>query len=220
MDEAICPHLGVAQFKVQYNVTIGRVRSPLILTCITALVATAGCSRKEISVSTPPGALKRDNSFVDLEPGWTVRIVMPLLKSGTVSPGLVEQKSTGNTISLSAENLIGYTTAHYAVAGKKGAGVRLAFMSAEETRNAETLPMSRPPTLPFALPNKTEHVRLIYLVRASQADHNMAIAGAKRIEALNAFTSRLIEDPTACQVSSAIFCSWVPAGIAVRPENR
>jgi hypothetical protein len=196
------------------------VRSSLILISICALVVTAGCSRKQVSVSTPPGIAKRDNSFVDLQPGWTIRVVMPLLKSGAVNPGLAAQKSNGNTISLTAENLIGYTTAHYAVVGKKDAGVRLRFVSAEETKNAQTLPVSSAPALPFALPEKNEHVRLIYLVRASQSDHNMAIAGAKRIEALNAFTSRLNEDPTACRVNGAIFCSWVPAGVAVRPENR
>ena len=35
------------------------------------------------------------------------------------------------------------------------------------------------------------HIRLIYLVRSSQADHNMAIASASELAALDAFTTGL-----------------------------
>ena len=74
------------------------------------------------------------------------------------------------------------------------------------------------PTLPFALPLKAQHIRLIYLVRSSQSDHNMAITASKSLEALNGFTNRLKGSPDVCKLDGEVFCSWVPAGIAVRPE--
>ena len=119
----------------------------------------------------------------------------------------------------SAADLIGYATSRYAITGKKGAGVRLRFVSAEETRNGKTVPMANPPILPFELPRKLENIRLIYLVRVSKADHNMAIAGSKHLESLSALTERLKANPSVCKSSDDIFCSWVPAGVAVRPER-
>jgi hypothetical protein len=47
----------------------------------------------------------------------------------------------------------------------------------------------------------------------------MAIVAAKRVEALNAFTKRLKENPALCGTEEGIFCSWVPAGVAVRPDK-
>lgn len=174
----------------------------------------------------------RDNSYVDLEPGWTLRVVVPVRKSGAASTSGVTESVHGNTITLSAGDLIGYDTAHYAVRGKRGGSVKLMFVSAEETIGGKAVPLvgtgavatavvagAKAFALPFEIPQRSEHVRLIYLVRVSQADHNMAIAGAKHMEALDAFTKRLRQDPTACASSGEIFCAWVPAGVAVRPEN-
>jgi hypothetical protein len=210
-----------ASVKAYYNVTIASMRCLLVLICTGALIVT-GCSRKQVLVPTPApanGLAKSDNSYFDLQPGSTVRIVLPVLKPGGATSSAVTQAVHGNTISVSAPNLIGYDTAHYAVKGKKDGPVILKITSAEETIAGKAAEMAVAPTLPFELPQKPEHVRLIYLVRVSQADHNMAIAAAKRMQTLEAFTKRLREDPTACTISRDVFCSWVPAGVAVRPEN-
>lgn len=191
-----------------------------LLTCIGVLTAIAGCARNNVHVPISPAIARNDNSYVDLEPGWTLQIVVPLLKSGGFRSSLVPQESNGNTISISAADLIGYTTSRYTITGKKGGGVRLRFVFSEETRNGKTVPTSNAPILPFELPRKTENIRLIYLVRVSQADHNMAIAGSKHLDSLNKFTERLKEEPSVCKTSGDIFCSWVPAGIAVRPEKQ
>jgi hypothetical protein len=86
------------------------------------------------------------------------------------------------------------------------------------TKEGKTAPEPNPPTLPFALPRGSEHIRLIYLVRASQADHNMAIIASKHLDALNTFTKELKQHPGICARNDEIVCSWVPAGIAVRQE--
>jgi hypothetical protein len=192
----------------------------LLLVLTAVLIATGGCSRKIVSVPVASNIAKPDD-YMDLEPEWKLRIVVPLLKSGGFRPALTGQQTDGNTISMSAEDLLGYEVSHYVANGKTASRVRLAFVSAEATREGKTVSEAHAPALPFPLPQGREHIRLVYLVRVSQADHNMAIVAAKRLDALNAFTKRLRENPSICaEKEKDIFCSWVPAGIAVRPESR
>lgn len=188
-----------------------------ILAC-TSMLALAGCSHNGVRVSTPDLA-RNDHSYTDLHPGSTVRIVVPLTKSGGLRPDLGADKVQGNTISIAATDLIGYTTSFYAVTGRRGE-VQLKFVSAQQTKDGRSVSVAKAAAvLPFELPQKTEYVRLVYLVRASQADHNMAILGSKDRDRLNAYTERLKEDPRICTTTTAIFCSWVPAGVAVRRED-
>ena len=190
----------------------------LLLSILASMLAMLiGCSRTQVPLPAPSAA-PRNQPYIDLQAGWTLRIVVPLLKSGQFRSQLLPQKTEGNTISLVAHDFIGYVTSRYAVTGKDGE-VRVTFVSAEESREGKTAPVTGAPALPFELPRKTQHVRLVYLVRVSQADHNMAIIAARRFDALNAFTSRLPEDPSVCSSNNQVFCSWVPAGVAVRTET-
>lgn len=192
----------------------------LLLAASDVMVVTTGCSRDKVRVSTPPGITRNDNSYIDLQPGSALRIVVPQTKSGGFVLKQVPEESNGNTVSLSAADLIGYMTLRYAVTGKKNSAVRVKFLSAEETRDGKTVPVKDVPSLPFEFPRKAEYLRLIYLVRVSQADHNMVIVGSKHLDGLNAFTETFKENPSVCKISDDIFCSWVPAGIAVRAEKQ
>jgi hypothetical protein len=182
--------------------------------------ALAACSHKDVPLSTAANIPQPQNSYVDLEPGWKLRIVVPLLKSGHYLPASADQTSTGSTSSLSSADLIGYTTSYYAITGKKKGSVRLKLLSTEETKEGKTAIVTDNRPLPFELPQRSVHLRLIYLLRASRADHNMAIVGSKRLEALDVFTHRLQENPNGCSSDDEIFCSWIPVGVAVRPEER
>jgi hypothetical protein len=130
---------------------------------------------------------------------------------------LTEEKANGNNLAMHAADLIGYTSSTYSVVGKRHE-VRLKWMSAERVENGKPNPLDHAPELPFLLPPKTAHVRLVFLVRVSAADHNMAIVAAKRTEELDAFTVQLIQDPSICRSQQRTFCSWVPSGVAVQPE--
>ncbi len=189
-----------------------------LLLCVGVMTTIVGCSPKDVRV--PTAATPSDNSYMDLKPGGTLRIIVPLLKSGGFLPAVGAQQSNGQTISLSAANLIGYEASCYVITGKSGGAVRLKFKSAEMSRDGRTVPEPNPPALPFKLPRRTAHIRLIYLVRVSQADHNMAIVASKDLDALNAFTSKLKQSPSICDEGRELFCAWVPAGVAVRPEAR
>jgi hypothetical protein len=182
-----------------------------------ALLTTAGCSRRNVVTPTAPVApgMAKSDDYIDLEPDWKLRIVVPLLKSGGFLPKLTAEPDG----SYSAADLIGYEVSYYTVKDKGNTSVRLQFVSAEATRDDKTVPEKHAPTLPFSLPRRAGHIRLVYLVRVSQADHNMAIVASKRPDDLNAFTKRLKENPDICNEKTNVFCSWVPAGVAVRPEK-
>lgn len=156
-----------------------------------ALLACGGCSRRNIRVSRAGTLATTDNSFVDLERGSRLSVVVPLVKSGGTQPTFNAQQEYGNTITLSAADLTGYEIAYYAITGRRNGAVRLKFTSADITKDGKTVPEAYPPTLPFTLPPGTEHIRLVYLIRASQADHNMAVVASKHLEALNTFTAQL-----------------------------
>jgi hypothetical protein len=166
------------------------------------------------TANTPP----KDNSYEDLAPGWRLRILVPLLNSGGYSGVTASGREVGGTTLLSAANLAGYEVSYYSIEKRAGGKVHLRFESAEVTKNGETKQENPEPVLPFPLPTKNQHIRLIFLVRRSAADHNMAISASENLEALNAFVSRLKRDPEACKPEGEVFCSWVPEGIAVRPE--
>ena len=198
-----------------------RPRLLILLLGFAVLTTGPGCSRRIVRLPAAPANYKTDDSYVDLTPDWKLRVVIPLLNSGGFIPPIKTQRTEGNTITLSSKDLVGYQVSHYAIKDKGRTGVRIEFVSAEATREGNTIVEVRPPSLPFSLPRRSGHIRLVYLVRASsQADHNMAIVAARQVDALNAFTRRLQQNPDLCSEKQGIFCSWVPAGVAVRPEKR
>jgi hypothetical protein len=104
------------------------------------------------------------------------------------------------------------------VQGNANGRVSLRFESARTTSNGKTIEETSPPPLPFALPQNNRHIRLIFLIRVSAADHNMAIAASKDLAKLNTFTGRLRNNSASCPQTGAVSCVWVPEHAAVRPE--
>jgi hypothetical protein len=145
-------------------------------------------------------------------------VVTPILKSGGYVLQSAVESTGGNTVTISAgDDFLGYETAYYAVTARHG----VEFLSAEIARDGKGTAQQRPLVPLFQFPHSVRHVRLIYLVRVSRADHDMAVAAARNIEDLEALTQRVEADPTAaCHAGSGAFCAWIPAGIAVVPEIR
>lgn len=187
----------------------------LVLICL--LCGLNACIRKSAPMAVPSAA-PSDNSYLDLTAGSRLRILVPLLKPGDSQVTTGTQEASGNTLVLTASNLIGYQTSYYFVEGHSPGQVRLRFIAAQVTRDGKTEPVPAEPRLPFALPTKAQHVRLIYYIRNSESDHNMAIAASKDMNTLVKFTKRLESSPEVCLKAADVFCSWVPAGVAVRPE--
>ena len=120
-----------------------------------------------------------NTSYLDLRPGWRLRVVTPLLRSGgyRLTPNV--QQSGTNTMTVSAgKDFMGYETSYYLVRKKRWAGLGIQFLSAETTRNGVTRAELNPRVKLFQLQRRRRYIRLIYLRRASRSDHDMAVLAA------------------------------------------
>lgn len=187
--------------------------------CAVTLLGLASCNHRKVQV--PVSAAPSQVSYIDLEPGWRLRAIVPLFKSGrfgSAASAVESDLSARNALTLSSKaDFLGYETQIYDV-NKRGAGVRVRFDSATTTKNGATVSEAAPAIDLFELPEYARHVRLVFLQRASHADHNMAVLGAKKIASLAPLTLALQENPALCRNNESTACFWIPAGIAVRAE--
>lgn len=189
----------------------------------TLILFLAGCAPRTAPPSPAPAATSPlGPSYIDLQPGWRLRVVTPLLRSGGYRLRTGAESTEGNTVTLSAgDEFLGYETSYYAVRQRRGGGVRVNFDMAEVTKGGETSRQARPLERLFQIPRGAKHVRLIYLQRVSEADHEMAVVAADRPETLDALTAQVRATPEeACGSGRRAHCSWIPAGISVLPEMR
>ncbi len=183
------------------------------------MVASAACSHKNFSAPSAPQTILARNSYTDLTPGSHIRIVVPL-QGAVAAVAAAAPSEDGHTLVVSSPSVIGYRSFSYSVTGTANRGVRLKFASAETTIDGKTVRDAAALPLPFPLPKGSNHVRLVYLVRISSADHDMVILASKNIAALNACTKRLQDDPGVCgRHPSEVFCAAVPTDVAVRPDR-
>lgn len=169
----------------------------------------------------PPAPVLRGPAYAELQPGWQVRVVTPILKSGGFLLKTTEQQESGNTITLTAgDEFQGYETAIYAVGAQRAGGVRIALQEVTLERGSQRThpPRSFAPRL--NVPRRLRHVRLLYSLRVSSADHNMAVLAARDSRRLAELTERVQAAPaTNCARSRNEYCEWIPAGVAVRAER-
>ena len=117
-------------------------------------------------------------------------------------------------------DLLGYEMSYYTVNDRGRGGVAVAFQSATATIDGVSTPKSGPALRLFQLPSWARRVRILHLLRKSEADHNAAILAAKDAGELDRLTALVEADPAACRGYRSSICQWIPAGIAVRPERR
>lgn len=125
--------------------------------CLALASLLNGCAARHAPV--PVAAVQPIGpSYIDLEPGWRLRVVTPILKSGGYRLQTTGETSGGNTVTLSVgDDFLGYETAYYAVEARHG----VEFVSAETTRDGHTTPQPRPVAHLFQLPRGVRHVRLM-----------------------------------------------------------
>jgi len=130
-----------------------------------AALLMAACSVKHVTAVKPPAETQTGgNSYTDLLPGTTVRIVLPLLEEGKS----VKFETPAQPGTITVHGIAGYRIVRYAVVGDAN-GVQLRFASSEASRDGKTTREEKPPRLPFALPRGTKHIRLVYMIRLSHA---------------------------------------------------
>lgn len=192
----------------------------IILLCGLSVLLLACASRQPLQpvATVAPSA---HDGFLDLQSGWRLRVIIPVLRSGGYMVETKPAGENGGTLTLSSGgDVIGFETAYYAVEPRRGGGIRIKFTSAEMTAEgtARKLVRSRAPL--FRVARGQRYVRLLYLTRASVSDHNMAILAAPDSDRVRAQTAQVRIGPDkACQAQSRLACNWVPVGIAVRAER-
>jgi hypothetical protein len=67
----------------------------------------------------------------------------------------------------------------------------------------------------FQFPRPVRYIRLLYLLRVSSANHNVAMLGSNDVVRLNELTSLVLSDAASCKDLRRAYCRWVPQGIAV-----
>jgi hypothetical protein len=190
--------------------------------CVLAAAGAAtlsGCRARQ--PSSQPSAI--DNlPYIDLRPGWRIRVVAPILKSGGYKLQLEEVHNQNGTIRMKTGNdFEGYETDYYEVRNVENL-LTITFRSAEIRHNDGSLRRALHPLTPlFRLPNETQYVRLLFLTRSSDRDHDQAILSAPSQEQLESLTNPVQSNPAQlCNPQPTLSCVWVPAGGAVRPERK
>lgn len=165
------------------------------------------CSPKAKLPKTP--AIDAASSYLDLQAGSRLQVITPILKSGGyIVSSTVDTKG----------DFLGYETSVYSIAAKPFHRLAVEFESAEIKRDEKTEPRTSPLLPLFQIPKPMNAIRLVYLERASHADHNMAVLATRRTKQLTQMTLALLENPSKnCVNDRDTYCSWIPAGIAVRP---
>ena len=184
--------------------------------CCVVIVVFLGCASR-LPHSRPIVPVDIHKSFLDLQPGWRIKVFTPVLKSGGYLPQLKEDQQ-GN---LSAgDDLVGYETSRYSIEKRKGGGVRVKFRSATITKQGKTTPQWHPLLPLFDLPEETRYVRLVYMVRVSNADHDTAIAAARDPSTLNLLSEWIASGlGERCKAQEDASCVWVPKGVGVQVEQ-
>lgn len=186
--------------------------------CFAIAASLPGCAYRAVHSDAKPFV---DRGYVDLQPGWRIRVITPILKSGKFKVQLHEIAGSNDPLAVATgDDFLGFETSYYAVNAREGTGVAIAFASAELKKEGKTVRQTRPLITLFDLPENAHYVRLVFLVRVSQADHDQVILAANDPGELDALTQRVQANPVEnCTKSAESFCSWVPEGISVQPEK-
>lgn len=176
------------------------------------LLATGCASKRPLAVAAP------SREYRDLQVGQTLRVITPVLRGGgtQLAEGAVSAGERAGQLAITVDTkgeFLGYEEAHYRV--EPGLDIRCSRV--ETVVDGVRTPQAEPRAQLFRLPRRARHVRLLYLLRSSEQEHNMAILAAPDVARLDRLTGMVRVDPAgSCR---APWCSWVPAGVAVRVEE-
>jgi hypothetical protein len=200
--------------------SFGRTARQVCLVSWCLLLST--CTRQPPGhIATPDNVVGNLERYVDLRAGWRVRVVVPILRSGGfIATTTTPLQGQPNSLSTGAD-FIGYETEYYAVRPRDGSGIRIAFTRAEAVEQGKTSRRTRPMLQLFSLFPGARFVRLVYLIRESQADHNMTLLAVTDESTLDKLTTGvMLNDLRICKSSVDILCIEVPVGVAVIPEEK
>jgi hypothetical protein len=196
------------------------MRAAKIFLAFAMLATVSACGHRH---SPEPPAISHERSYIDLQAGWRIRVVTPILKSGTFKVQIQELRTGNGAVTLkTSDDFQGYETDIYSARDEGKAGIAVQFVSAEVTDISGKRTAKPQPIVPlFVFPQGIQYVRLLFLTRVSKAEHNEAIIAASSLEGIEELTQRVGANPDEnCRNSAEEVCSWVPEGISVQPEKK
>jgi hypothetical protein len=179
-----------------------------------------GCHRSKPTSASPAHT---DLSYIDLQPGWRLKVVVPILESGGYKVRTEEVQNSAGTVRLQTEKgFLGYETGYYQVNPRGTGKPFISFESAEFTgTDGKKTRKPRPVRSLFEFPVNLTCARPLFLTRASETEHDAAVLAASSLAALEVLTPRVESSPSNnCTAQSEGLCSWIPEGVAVEPEKR
>lgn len=180
----------------------------------------ASCGHK-LPVSVPPDHLEGNLGYVDLQPGWRLRVVVPILRSGGYTLPMIARAEDKTVAVSTGKDFIGYETDYYAIQRGNEAGIRMEFSRAELVEGGKSSRRAKPILQVFRWPSDLQFARLVYLIRESQADHDLVLVAAADQTTLSQLTAHIMSDATAvCADTALSICRRIPKGVAVIPEQR
>ena len=192
------------------------MRKSRVLLMTAALCVCFSCHR----ISVGPAAIAPTDSDLELQPGWRLSAIVPVWSSaGPHAFG--DAHEAGRTITMTApKELEGFQTQDFSIVQRRGGGIRMAMLPATLTKAGVTAPDPQTPTPVVQLPKSARYARLVYLIRETRAEHDMALVSSTSHDMLEDFSRRVQKDPVECRDTRGTFCSWIPKGVAVRAEKQ
>jgi|SRR5271165_6565001 len=190
----------------------------LFLTCTS--IGLVGCQKSP--PKWPQGGFT-DRSYIDLQPGWRLKVVVPVIESGGYKVRTEEVHNKDGTVSLrTEEGFVGYETDYYVVNQRDSGKPFISFDSAEFTgTDHKKIKKPKPLIALFVFPESIGYVRLLFLTRVSENEHDAAVLAASTLAVLDKLTPRVEANPSEnCTTRPEGPCSWIPEGIAVQPEKK
>jgi hypothetical protein len=172
------------------------------------------------------------SGFLDLPPGYRLKLVSPILREGASAgaSALATDTVSGTDSKLSltvksSKDFLGYEISWYAIeanppahANQRQPGTfvsRVVFSTAESHLGNQVTTSAQPRNNYLAFPETAAYYRLFYLTRVSQADHNVAILSASTRAELDRQTPAFNSDPDACGKAAPHTCVALPKEVAV-----
>ncbi|MEN6601031.1 MAG: hypothetical protein ABFD86_01350 [Bryobacteraceae bacterium] len=168
--------------------------------------------------------MAHDSASIDVEPGFFLRVVSPLLRAGASDlkldaeipdqPGVIHVKA--------GKELEGFETSYYAVEASRSAVV-FSLVSVEHSRMGKVSSASAPAGYRLQPPETARCFRMLFLRRRSDSDRNLTLLGAGSRAELDAAQRRMesAADPmVACSDERSAWCQPIPRLSAVAPMLR
>jgi hypothetical protein len=162
------------------------------------------------------------NGAVTLEPGFRLKVVAPLLKSGysEIKTALAPNSKPGQ-LEVNVEGLEGFETSYYDIRPRSGGGVEFALASVEQNRIGKITNPLAPAAFQFDIAPGISHFRLLFLRRLSIADRDISLLGGESWSVLLSSAQRFDTVPgsvSECTTTPGLQCVAVTAKTAILSE--